>query len=172
VVSSASRAQSSDIAKKAGSGHVFNYKNANAAVEVAKAFGGSLADFVFDSTCEASSHLTSAQATAQNGTLVILGATLPDTSQVELYHIIQSKNINLVHGDVIRYYTQPEYIQLRKDGFLRDALNTFQNLYTTGEKVKPYITNSINATADNIRAALEKSRNGKGLGKEAVRLVY
>jgi len=169
VISSGSRTESVEIAKKSGARVVFNYKTGNVAAEVQKAFN-SLADYVFDSTYQPSSFISSAQATAVNGTLVILG-TLPESSETEFHNLVKEKNINLVVADLIRYFVDPEYVKKRNSGWLQDGFNTFQELFAKG-RVTPVVTNRINGTLEEIRAELETSKNGRGLGKVAVRLVY
>src|ERR1700737_1609618 len=100
VISSASRPESQTIAKQAGARHVLNYKTEpDIAAAVKQAFNGSLADYVFDSTYLASSHITSAQATADNGTLVILG-DLPDANNGEFQNIVKFKHIKVVQADL------------------------------------------------------------------------
>jgi NADPH:quinone reductase-like Zn-dependent oxidoreductase len=177
VISSGSKPDTIALAKKFGAQQVFNYRT-DATVERVNEFtDGKGADLVFDATYSEAGFVESAKAVRPGGKWVVLGVGpgktsrgAPTKSPVE--SILAGKGAQHINANLLRYFTDAELKTPESNGFLANGMQLAIQL-ADENKVKPYISKTIQGTVEDINRELNEMREGRGVsGKVAVQLAY
>jgi threonine dehydrogenase-like Zn-dependent dehydrogenase len=156
---------------------VFNYRT-DATVERVNEFtDGKGADLVFDATYSEAGFVESAKAVRPGGKWVVLGVGpgktsrgAPTKSPVE--SILAGKGAQHINANLLRYFTDAELKTPESNGFLANGMQLAIQL-ADENKVKPYISKTIQGTVEDINRELNEMREGRGVsGKVAVQLAY
>ena len=174
VISSASKADTTALAKKSGANVVLDYTKDDIAAEIAKLTSGQGADVVFDITYSEQSYVDTAHMVRGGGKWIVLGVgpgkttrTVETTSPVA--ERLASRHAELINVNLLRYFSDPSVWVHESAAFFSTALKSAMT-WAVEKKVTPCIEKIIDSTPEAISAGLVDLKAGRAFGKTVVQV--
>src|SRR6201993_1115236 len=173
VISSGSTPRSIALARQSGAHHVFDYKRDDIAAEIAKLTGGQGVDLVYDATYSEQGFIETAKTVRRGGSWIVLGVGPGKTTRLAATHspvdaILAERGAKHVTVNLLRYFSEPATLDSEARAFLQRGMALAMEWVAQG-LVVPHIGQTIDSTAEAIKAGLQSLKAGHGvLGKVAV----
>jgi NADPH:quinone reductase-like Zn-dependent oxidoreductase len=173
VISSGSTPQSIALARQSGAHHVFDYKRADVAAEIAKLTDGRGVDVVYDATYSEQGFVETAKSVRRGGSWIVLGVGPGKTTRLVETHspvdaILAERGAKHVNVNLLRYFSEPNTLDSEARTFLQRGMDLAMEWAARG-LVVPHIGQTIDSSVEAINAGLESLKAGRGVvGKVAV----